>query len=764
MTLPLAPSNEDGLENIDQKGTPPKRRIRDAEQARSLFLKLHEADNEGSRNRAAIESMFDGHPPYNDAQLRTLGQAFRCNLNFGEAAAIYEKSMSGYLDLTNAVEYLAVIKVAYGDPSKRLEYGQIISQEFDRMLKNWTEFEFNFQRLCGLFVRQGVSFAYFDNPNDWRWNVGSLNDFKLPRLSKPIEDANEVCFIERGYPVHVLYRFIRNEAIARQAGWNVGETRDAILRATTEDMGQRSNWEKFAEQMKNNDLSAGYGAQREVRVVHALVKEFDGTVTHSIFSRDGGSDSFLFEKCNAYPSMSRAYVVFPYGTGNGSIHSIRGLGFKLFPHIQVSNRLRCQIVDGAMFSSSLALQPLDAESADNIGLTYHGPLSVLPPNFKVVEKGIPNFAANVMPILREMSMTMVNNVGSYNVQEFSPDGAERTKFEVQAQLSQQAVLSVSAMNLFYIPWGRLLKEMVRRACDPSYRQDDPGGKEVFEFRKRVLKRGVPLEALDNIESVRPMRAVGYGSEGMRLMAYDEFLNMSGMFDESGRRNLVRDRIAARVGYDQADRYAPPPVERPTDDQKIAELENASLQAGIPQSVTGTELHKDHLLIHMQMMGQLQAMLESGIINLAQIVAAGEASIAHCSAHLQIMSSDAYRKEEVEFFSQELAAAQRVFDQHMAALQGQMEEERNNMQAQMDEQGQNGGIDPKLQMELHRHELKMQMMQEQAAMKNNIKEMDAEQKMRIRDLQAAQKIRQKAAQREEDVAAKQQAAMRPKGAS
>jgi hypothetical protein len=251
---------------------------------------------------------------------------------------------------------------------------------------------------------------------------------------------------------------------------------------------------------------------------------------------------------------------------------------------------------------------------------------------------------------------------------------------------------------------------------------------------------------------------------MRLMAYDEFLNMSGMFDEAGRRNLVRDRIAARVGYDQADRYAPPPVDRPTDDQKIAELENASLQAGIPQSVTGTELHKDHLLVHMQMMGQLQKMLEAGVINLPQIVAAGEASIAHCSAHLQIMSTDSYRKEEVEFFARELSEAQRVFDQHLSSLQGQMEEERNNMQAQLDEQGQNGNVDPKLEMELHRHDLKMQMMQEQAQVKNEIRAMDAEQRMRIRDLQAAQKIRQKSAQREEDVLAKQQATMRPTGAA
>jgi hypothetical protein len=703
--------------------------------------------------------MFDGHPPYNDTQLRSLGQAFRCNLNFGEASAIFEKSMSGYLDLTNAVEYLATIRVGYGDPSKRLEYGQIISQEFDRLVKNWTEFEFNFQRLCGFFVKQGISFAYFDNPNDWRWNVGSLNDFKLPRLSKPVEDAHEVAFIERGYPVHTMYRFIENEAIAREAGWNVGEVREAILKATTEDMSQRSNWEKFTMQMKNNDLSAGYGAQREVRVVHALVREFNGTVTHSIFARDGSSNAFLFEKHNAYPSMSRAYVVFPYGTGNGSIHSIRGLGYKLFPHIQVSNRLRCQIVDGAMFSSSLALQPMDAEAADNIGLTYFGPLSVLPPNFKVVEKGIPNFAANVVPILREMGMTMNNNVGTYNVQELSPqEGTERTKFEVQAQLSQQAVLSVSAMNLFYIPWGRLLKEMVRRVCDSSYRQDDPGGKEVFEFRRRLLQRGVPSEALDHIESVKPLRAVGYGSEGMRLMAYDEFLNMSGMFDESGRRNLVRDRIAARVGYDQADRYAPPPVDRPTDDQKIAELENASLQAGIPQSVTGNELHADHLAIHLNMMQQLQGMLESGVIGLPQIAVAGMVSLQHCQAHLQIMATDAYRKEEVEYFAQVLAEVKRVLDEHVSALQGQMEEEQANMQAQADQQVQAGGpVDPKLQMAMEQHRAKLQMLQEQSAVKNQLREQDAMQKMRLRDLQTAQRLRQKTAQREEDSLAKQRQA-------
>jgi hypothetical protein len=753
--LPLAPSNEDGLETITVAGKAPKKRIRNAEQARSLYLKLLQADNESSRNRASIESMFDGHPPYNDSQLRSLGQAFRCNLNFGEAAAIYERSMSGYLDLTNGVEYLASIKVAFGDPARRHEYSQVISQEFDRLVRNWSEFDFNYQKLCGLFVRQGVSFAYFDNPNDWRWDVGSLNDFKLPRLSKPVENSNEVCFIERGYPVHVMYRFIKNESMAREAGWRVGEVREAILRATTEDTSPRTNWEKFEMQMKNNDLSAGYGAQREVRVVHCLTKEFDGTVTHSIFSRDGGEQEFLYEKANSYPSMSRAYVIFPYGTGNGYLHSIRGLGYKLFPHIQVSNRLRCQIVDGAMFSSSLALQPMDAEAADNIGLTYFGPLSVLPPNFKVVEKGIPNFAANVLPILREMGMTMVNNVGTYNVHELSPqEGTERTKFEVQAQLSQQAVLSVSAMNLFYIPWGRLLKEMVRRVCDRTYRQDDPGGKEVFEFRRRLLQRGVPDTALDYIESVKPMRAVGYGSEGMRLMAYDEFLEMSGMFDEAGRRNLVRDRIAARVGYEQADRYAPPAVERPTDDQKIAELENASMLGGIPQTVTGTELHSDHLRIHIALLQQMQQAYTAGNVPLPQVVSSGTITLGHCQDHLNLMLDDEHRSQDVEEFTQVLAEAQRILDGYTSELEGRMAEEQKAMESQLQEQTQQGAVDPKLQMEIDRHRVKLEMMREQTAMKNALREQDAIQKMRLRDLQTAQRLRQKTAQQEETLAAKQ----------
>ena len=83
------------LDTLSESGSPPKTRIKDAKSAREIYHKLLKADEESARNRAAIDEMFAGAPPYDDAELRATGQAARANVNFGEADALLESALAG---------------------------------------------------------------------------------------------------------------------------------------------------------------------------------------------------------------------------------------------------------------------------------------------------------------------------------------------------------------------------------------------------------------------------------------------------------------------------------------------------------------------------------------------------------------------------------------------------------------------------------------------------------------------------------------------
>jgi hypothetical protein len=684
--------------------------------------------------------MLDGEPPYSPQQLKSLGQGYRANLNFGESAAALETALSAYSDLVNSVDRLASVKTSEGDPAQRVEWENIIAEEFHRTITDWDEFFYKQQMLAHQFVSQGVGVAYFEDNRSWKWSVCGLKDFKVPRGTPACDTKVEVATIERHYLVGELYQFIENPKIATELGWNVEETRRAILLST--DNGTSSNsrdWERLQEELKNNDLMYSHARSKVVRCIHYFIKEFDGTISHYIATRAGDSDDFLFKKPSRFEHANEAFVLFSYGIGtNGLLHSVRGLGYKLFPFIQLSNRMRNAIVDGAMLSSALMIQPATGEDVSNLSLMYNGPLSILPPGINVVDKTMPNLAGNVLPIVRDLEVVRQNNTGTYNPKQVMPDGDARTATEVQAQLAQQSLLSAQAMNLYYIPFQKLLAEQFRRLATVKYRSDEPGGEEAIDFRKRIEARGVPWKAVEKVYRVQAVRAIGAGSPGARMLAFNEFMAIMPRFDEVGQRNLIRDRVAARVGYDQVDRYIPKgEVERIPIDAKIAELENDAMQGGRGVSVNPGENHAVHTKVHLEDAARFLQALQQNQVDPKLAMSYLQVQYPHSTAHAEQLASDPSRSQEVgmarEILNQMREAVENIGKQLAAQA-------KREAQAQASQQG--GQVDPKTQLAIQKAQIESQIKLQESQLDQRLKAADVQQKMAIRDAEAAQKIRQK----------------------
>lgn len=728
------------LENINESGKAPRTRIKDAKSAHAIYTSIRNADDASSIDRQKIQSMLDGEPPYSPQQLKSLGQGYRANLNFGESAAALETALSAYSDLVNSVDRLASVKTSEGDPAQKVEWENIIAEEFHRTITDWDEFFYKQQMLAHQFVSQGVGVAYFEDNRSWKWSVCGLKDFKVPRGTPACDTKVEVATIERHYLVGELYQFIENPKIATELGWNVEETRRAILLST--DNGTSSNsrdWERLQEELKNNDLMYSHARSKVVRCIHYFVKEFDGTISHYIATRAGDSDDFLFQKPSRFKHANEAFVLFSYGIGtNGLLHSVRGLGYKLFPFIQLSNRMRNAIVDGAMLSSALMIQPATGEDVSNLSLMYNGPLSILPPGINVVDKTMPNLAGNVLPIVRDLEVVRQNNTGTYNPKQVMPDGDARTATEVQAQLAQQSLLSAQAMNLYYIPFQKLLAEQFRRLATVNYRSDEPGGEEAIAFRKRIEARGVPWKAVQKVYRVQAVRAIGAGSPGARMLAFNEFMAIMPRFDEVGQRNLIRDRVAARVGYDQVDRYIPKgEIERIPIDAKIAELENDAMQGGRGVSVNPGENHAVHAKVHLEDANRFLQALQQNQVDPKVAMSYLQVQYPHSTAHVEQLASDPSRREEVGVAKQILNQMREAVENIGKQLAAQAQREA---QARASEQG--GQVDPKTQLAIQKAQIDSQIKLQESQLDQRLKAADVQQKMAIRDAEAAQKIRQK----------------------
>jgi hypothetical protein len=734
------PLDIDGLNlaSLDDKGKPVKTRLKDVDSALSIFNTLRKADEKSSVNRARVDAMFDGAAPYDSTSLVTSGQPLKTNLNFGDAQRLLDVALSAYVDLYSSLERLIEVRGTQGEASEIKPAEEIVAEELTHLIRGWPEFHSAYLRLCTTFIKHGVSVTYFDTPDDWRFRVGGFTDILIPRQTPANEEQIDVAVGRRQYLLHELYSYIKNPKAAKKVGWDVEEvTRVITKNATTSGRSRSGNtafeYETLQAEMKNNDLYTGI-QNPSVSVLHFWVREMDGSVSHYICAEDTPKD-FLYKKVSRYPSVEQAYILFSYGVGsNGTYHSIRGLGQRIFAHVQTSNRLRCQQIDGAMLASAVMIQPENQRSLDELQFTYYGAYAVMSPNVKIVEKAIPNLGTAVKPALEDLTQQLQLNtdtVSTYGSQQGSP---YRNQMQVVSDMDVTTRLSGASLNLFYSSWTRLLREVVRRIV--TAKKPDAA---IKDFYDRCAARGVPKDFIKTLDVARTkaVRSIGNGSHANRMVALKELQGISGQFDDVGRRNLTRDIVSTRVGHDLADRYVPAEVEkRPTIDLKIAFLENQQLMAGQPVPVVGNELHGTHLEVHAPALNQLIEQLNTGEVDPMQALPVLQAYYEHIGQTVQLAAGDPALEGLVGQTKQIMQYAEEAINNAGKAAQKIQRDQAQAAGGEVaPEEGQQG--DPKVA----EHQVKMQIAQEKAQMDMAIKQQKHEQEMAMRDAKAALEFRE-----------------------
>jgi predicted transcriptional regulator YdeE len=603
------------------------------------------------------------------------------------------------------------------------------------LMRSWPEFHSHYLRLCTTFIKHGVGICYFDTPDDWKFRVGGFADMLIPRQTPANETMIDVAIGRRQYHLHELFAFIKNPKAAERVGWNVDEVKRVIMKNCRTDgrdtSGYAKQWETFQQELKNNDIHAGH-QNPTVAVLHYWVREMDGSISHYISAEDKASE-FMYKKLSRYSTPEQAYIMFNYGVGsNGTYHSIRGLGHRIFNHIQTSNRLRCQMVDGAMLSSAIMIQPDSQRAMDELGFTYYGAYAVLSPNVNIIDKAIPNLSNSVQPALTDISNQLALNtdtVSSYGSQQSSP---YRNQMQVISDMDVQTKLSGASLNLFYSSWQRLLKEVVRRIVT-SKRNDAA----IKDFKNRCAMRGVPEEFIMTLDVARTkaVRSIGNGSYANRLVALRELQGISGSFDDIGRRNLTRDIVSTRVGHDLADRYVPVAQDsRPTVDNKIAFLENQTMMQGSPVPVEANEIHGLHLDVHIPALVQLIEKLNAGAADPVQSLPVLQAFYSHVGETVQALAADPAAQAEIGQAKQVLQFAEELINNTSKQVQ---KIERDAAQAG----GEGQEADPAMQAKMQEHQLKMQMAQQKAELEMSLKQAKFEQEQAMRDAENVLKMRE-----------------------
>lgn len=680
------------LETIDEDGKAPETRLADAASAREIFQKLIMADQLRNATRSKLRGLVDGNPPYNPSELRRNNQAFRTNVNFRESEAFLSLAMAAFYDVFAEVPTYANIRTGYGnDMDKREDWSKIITEEFDRLQKLDKDFDYIMQLSQREMVLVGDGPLIFEDSTDWRCKAIMANDLLVPDGTKSNVSDWKVALVRTRMGVDDLFEKIQDEEAAKATGWNVDYVRQRIRAAMPEPYrsGVQYDWEFFQRQLRSNDIT--FSARSEVVLMcHVFYKEFDGKISHAIID-ERDSQGFMYRKLRRFSRWEQVIHPMYYDRGDGEHHGVKGLGIKMLQAMELKNRLRCSMVDAAFARTQILFRPLNANALSKTSVVQQGPYAILPPDYEVIQQNIAGVLDAPMAVNADLENVLQGNLSQYRQSLSKPQGNPKTAFEVNVMVSQQSAIGKTQLSRYYNQLDSFFEERYKRASNPNLNPITKSDKDAIEFQRRCKERGVPVQAMMEIDFVEATRTVGQGSQFAKQQLLGSLLSLSGALPEGGKINLLKDYIAAQVGQQMVDRYLPTQIQssRIQDQAALAVLEHASIHQSNMPVVTDTQDHVIHIETHMAAANQAASSLQSGG-NPQEIMLFMQGIVQHVQDHLQRLSTDPARRQQVDGYAQHLQELGKTIEQLGQMIQQQQQGQAQMQQAQAIQQG----TDPK----------------------------------------------------------------------
>ena len=609
----------------------PRERISSPGAARAIYHKLEDDDNDSSYNRSLVQEQMDFMPPHDDGELEEMGQDDRFNITTGEGPAIKNEAVAAYLDILTTPKSIAHIPLKEGEYDKNDadRWSQIMGEEFTVMVRSDDTSLPRFLQLADTYVTHGVAIAFFDDKETMQYSVAGLDQFKFPRSTGIVSSEVDLVAAKGSMSVTELYAKIED---GDSGNWNEDAVKQAIIDAgNTAELEDWDNWESIQRQIKSNDAYVSSICDK-IEIINLWVREFSGKYSFYVASKnglgeedgDGGyEEEFLFKAVNQYDSADQAFQIFPFSVGNGSmLYTVRGLGYLIYQICNAMDVMHNKLLDNARVGSSLIVQPGSVEDMQDMQMIDAGGFLSIPPSMQIPERQMSqNLNNSLIPALQESRRILDRATGGIASGNMLMNSTQdrRTQLEVSTQLDYINKLNSFAISLFYGPYDKIMREMVRRAF--MVRQKDPEtAKQIKEMRDRCIRRGVPENILKEIDirAVKSTRIIGTGSRASRLMLYDQVRQMYSTWDDVGRNNFDYDILVDLIGVDRAERYAGKPDEnRVPYDHDIAVLENNALLDDNPVEPRDGQNHMVHIPIHLEALEMEFQEVEQGQLDLME---------------------------------------------------------------------------------------------------------------------------------------------------
>lgn len=736
----------DELLNINESGSVPDTRVTDPVTARQIADNIIDQNDKRLDRNSKVKGLVDGNPPYSSQALAKAGQKYRSNFNSGQALSFLQTSLTAFYDLFAEVPTFATVKCDTGNPDKDSEWGEILTREFDELQRKDPCMDYGIQLSQHDMVLYGSGPVLWEREDDWvtypkkhdRVLVSDNEPSDLRRWTK--------CVVREVFTPAELYRYINEPDIAAKVGWNVDAVRKSILRATDEFATYPKDWERQQQAIRNNDLEFT-NPDQVINVARLFFKEFpnkdnkEGGISEVWVNLDHDF-GFLYRKVRKYTDWNQVLCPFMLDRGDGTYHSIKGIGVRMFQFLWAKERLTNSLVDNAFVMASLHLRNQQTGSATPDSMVSMGPFTIWKSNFEPMNfNGVGGAIEAASSVSNKMDAELQANLSQFRPQTSRPQGNPRTAFEVASTVNQQSVLTKTGIQRYYDQLDSWYAERFRRALVGKLNSFSETANAARVFRQRLVEQGLPENILEFC-TVRATRTIGQGSHFLRTQTLQTLLgSLAGSLPEGGREHLIDDYIAATAGYDMVNRYNPSNrlATSLQDHEWDATQENGSMRVGNEVILTDTQNDVVHAGVHMASVAEGLAAIEQGG-NAEEIMAYAMAVLGHTEQHLARIANDPLRQAEFEQLKQRFEGLAQQMEE-LGDLMGQAQQaQAQQTQAQQQAQGIQQGTDPKIQIKQAEAQQKMAISQERAQNEMALSRARTQHQMRLQDALTANTIR------------------------
>lgn len=661
----------DSVRTIDADGKAPARRMATPSAAWGAYETARNANMKRDARFGEMAGLFAGFPPTPPAVKERNGQADSPNINLKQFESKVRTYAANVTAITSKGQGWFEVEAEHDDPIEAEKRSKYLTECFNWAIKKWdnTGFANGAQYVYWTSTRDlqyaiyGLGIAFFIDPIDFRWKTIPTRKLLVPEGTNLTLDNCPAIFIEDKMSVTELY------GRRKQKGWN----EKAILRNLydrVEVMGQTAQrqwtYAQFVNSLIDNDQWLVSDLQ-PIRFVHTFTMEFDGTISHSIFTDNianptnpmskseanqkdkdyKDAEGFIYDKAKVAERWNQVWIPFADNAGlECDYHGVKGFGDMLFDACHGNNLMFNRACEGAILANTLMFKGAsenDLQKLDQITITNNG---IMYPGLELEQVRFQADVQAAMSMVQIGTNIMDSNARLFPQNDKAAGGEQPTATQINFDRADQAQFTSQQIDMYRaVGLDPLGAEMYRRLAQPAskYPKAWGGGEVAAEFRKKCKEFGIPEEDLLKVKTVRANRNGGTGNMGIDAWKADQLLGVA--TPGQGQLNARKEKVAALKGWENVEAYVEDTPEAVPEDVQI-DNENLLIQGGKTPQAFGFQDQERHLQSHMALAAELSQVVvqfdEQGVTpqNIEDAMKVNDslaAAIQHSGQHVALMA-------------------------------------------------------------------------------------------------------------------------------